>query len=101
MKYLGFRNCQYADDIAAVIVNSPIIERIETLDLSLGVISDEGAQALLGLPEDGTLKRVSIHYNYATPKVIKQLKAHKVSIDTSKPEHMDEDEEWRFVAVGE
>lgn len=101
LKYLGLRNCEYADDIAAVIVNSPIIERLETLDLSLGVLTDEGARALLSLPTEGALKKVSIHYNYATDEVVKQLKAHKVSIDTSKPSHMEEDEEWRFVAVGE
>ncbi len=101
LKYLGFRNCEYVDDIAAVVVNSPIIERIETLDLSLGVLTDEGAQALLSLPEGGTLKKVSIHHNYATKGVIKQLKALKVSIDTSNPSGMDDDDEWRFVAVGE
>ena len=103
LKYLGLRNCEYADDVAAVIVNSPIIERIETLDLSLGVITDAGANALLSLPADGRLKNVSIHYNYATKDVIKKLKAHKISFDTSKPSNMeeDEDEDERFVAVGE
>jgi len=98
LKYLGLRNCEYADDIAAVVVNSPIIDRIETLDLSLGVITDEGAQALLSLPEGGTLKNVSVHHNYLTKEMIKKLKALKISIDTS---GTDDDEEWRFVAVGE
>ena len=104
LKYLGLRNCEYADDIAAAIVNSPIIERIETLDLSLGVITDEGANALLSLPADCRLKHVSIHYNYATRAVIKKLKAHKIAFDTSKPPDMDmgeDDEDERFVAVGE
>lgn len=101
LKYLGLRNCQYADDIAAVVVNSPIVQRIETLDLSLGVITDEGAQALLSLPENGTLKHASIHYNYASNDVLKKLKAHSVVFDTSKPANMEDEEEWRFVAVGE
>ena len=101
LKYLGLRNCEYADDIAAVIVNSPILERIETLDLSLGVLTDEGAQALLSLPQGGALKKVSIHYNYVGNDLIKKLKKLKISIDTSKPSNMDDDDEWRFVAVGE
>ncbi|MEQ8791332.1 MAG: STM4015 family protein [Pirellulaceae bacterium] len=101
LKYLGLRNCEYADDIAAVVVNSPIVHRIETLDLSLGVLTDDGARALLSLPEDGELKKVSIHYNYATKGVLKQLKARKLTIDTSKPSDMEDDDEWRFVAVGE
>ena len=101
LKYLGLRNCHFVDDIAAVVVNSPIIERIETLDLSLGTLSDAGAQALLSIPDTGSLKNVSIHYNYASPKLLKQLKASKISFDTSKPANMEEEEEWRFVAVGE
>jgi predicted DNA-binding WGR domain protein len=101
LKYLGLRNCDYANDIAAVVVNSPIIERIETLDLSLGVITDEGAQALLSLPESCTLKKVSIHYNFASKEMIKKLKACPIPIDTSKPADMEDDEEFRFVAVGE
>jgi len=101
LKYLGLRNCEYADDVAAVVVNSPIVERIETLDLSLGVLTDEGAQALLSLPEDGSLKKVSIHYNYVGKDLLKKLNNLKISIDTSKPSTMDEDDEWRFVAVGE
>ena len=69
--------------------------------IMLGVFTDAGAQALLSLPEGGTLKRVSIHYNYVTKEMLKQLEALEVSTDTSKPSYMDEDEEWRFVAVGE
>jgi predicted DNA-binding WGR domain protein len=42
LKYLGLRNAQHADDLAAVLVNSPLLQRIETLDLSLGVLTDEG-----------------------------------------------------------
>jgi len=101
LKYLGLRNCDFVDDIAAVVVNSPIVERIDSLDLSLGTLSDAGAQALLSLPDTGTLKNVSIHFNYASNELLKQLKSHKISFDTSKPAGMEEDEEWRFVAVGE
>lgn len=101
LKYLGLRNCDFADEIAGVIVNSPIIDRIETLDLSLGVLTDEGGQALLSLPQDGCLKRVSLHFHYMSSKMISRLKAMKLSIDLSRPNDMEEDDEWRFVAVGE
>lgn len=107
LKYLGLRNCQYADEIAGVVVNSPIIERIETLDLSLGVITDVGAKALLNIPQSGSLKKVNLHHNFISAKLAKELKALKVTFDTSKDKSSgDEDEdagedEWRFVAVGE
>lgn len=101
LKYLGLRNCEFADDIAAVIVNSPLVQRVETLDLSLGVMTDEGGRALLSLPLDGMLQHVSLHYNYLTSEVTKLLKKLPIQLDLSRPSDMDDDEEWRFVAVGE
>ncbi|BAY82605.1 pentapeptide repeat protein [Calothrix parasitica NIES-267] len=50
LTYLGLRNSEYADDIATAIVNSPIINRIQVLDLSMGNLGDEGAEALLNSP---------------------------------------------------
>lgn len=101
LKYLGLRNCQFVDDIAAVIVNSPLVERIETLDLSLGVMTDEGGRALLSLPTGGTLQHASLHYNYLTSEVSKLLGKLPIKLDLSKPSHMEDEEEWRFVAIGE
>ncbi len=100
LKYLGLRNSQRADDIAGVAVNSPLISRIETLDLSLGVLTDQGARALLKLASP-TLKKLNLHYNFIGSDLIKQLKALPFTVDASKPSDMNEDNEWRFVAVGE
>jgi hypothetical protein len=101
LKYLGLRNSHIADEIAAVIVNSPLISRIETLDLSLGVLTDEGARSLLKLPASPTLKELNLHYNYFTPDVARQLERLPLKVDVSKPSRMEADDEWRFVAVGE
>lgn len=101
LKYLGLRNCQRADELAGVVVNSPLLQRIETLDLSLGVLTDEGARALLMLPLNTTLKKLNLHYNFISADLIRQLKALPLTVDASKPSNMDEDDEWRFVAVGE
>ncbi|XZE44287.1 STM4015 family protein [Pirellulaceae bacterium SH467] len=101
LKYLGLRNCEFVDDIAAVIVNSPLVRQIETLDLSLGVLTDEGGRALLSLPTDGALKHLSLHYNFLSSAVTKLLNKLPIQVDLSKPSHMNDEEEWRFVAVGE
>lgn len=101
LKYLGLRNSHLADELAGVIVNSPLIQRIETLDLSLGELTDEGAQSLLKLPPSPTLTKLNLHYNYISPDLIRQLKSLPLTVDASKPSDMDEGDEWRFVAVGE
>ena len=101
LKYLGLRNCERADELAGVVVNSPLLTRIETLDLSLGVLTDEGARSLLMLPLNTTLKKLNLHYNYISADLAKQLKALPLAVDVSKPSNMEDDDEWRFVAVGE
>ncbi len=47
LTYLGLRNSQFANDIAEAVVKSPLIETISVLDLSLGNLSDKGAEFLL------------------------------------------------------
>jgi predicted DNA-binding WGR domain protein len=101
LKYLGLRNAQLADEIAGVIVNSPLLQRIETLDLSLGILTDEGGNGLLKLPANPTLKKLNLHFNYFSAEMAKKLKALPLTVDVSKPSDMEEDDEWRFVAVGE
>jgi predicted DNA-binding WGR domain protein len=101
LKYLGLRNSQLADELAGVVVNSPLMIRIETLDLSLGVLTDEGARALLMLPPNATVKKLNLHYNYISPESARQLKALPLTVDASKPSDMEQEDEWRFVAVGE
>lgn len=99
LKYLGLRNSEMADQLAAVLVNSPLLERLETLDLSLGTLTDEGGQALLQL-KSPTLKKLNLHYNYLSNDMIRQLKQLPLTVDASKPSEMEEEED-RFVAVGE
>ncbi len=104
LKYLGLRNAQIADEIAGVIVNSPIVKQIETLDLSLGTLSDEGGNALLDLPQDGNLKRLDLHYHFMSPAVVKKLRKLPLTVNTSnvqEPDDWGDGELMRFVAVGE
>ena len=100
LKYLGLRNSDIADQIAAVVVNSPLVQRIETLDLSLGTLSDEGGEALLHL-KDSKLKKLNLHYHYLSAEMVKRLRALPFVVDATTPSDMDTDEDFRFVAVGE
>lgn len=99
LKYLGLRDSEMADDIAAAIVHAPILDRIDTLDLSMGTLSDRGALALVNSPKVARLRRLNISHNYCTPAVLAKfefLDAQVVARDSMGP-----DEEWRYVEVGE
>ena len=97
LKYLGLRNSDMADDIATVVTNSPVAQQVEFLDLSLGTMTDDGGEALLSL-ESKSIQKVSIHRNFLSKPLVKKLKGLPFSVDATSQE---EDDEWRFVAVGE
>lgn len=103
LKYLGLRDSEVADDIAKALVNAPILERIEVLDLSLGTLGDEGAEALLTNPAISKLKKLDIHHHYCLPEVVAQLEELPITVDASDVQEVDhsDDEEYRYVAVSE
>jgi len=101
LKYLGLRNSEITNDIAGVIISSPVIDKLETLDLSLGTLTDEGGNALLSLPP--TLKRLDLHRHYLSKDVLKKLNKLPFPVDTADSE---EPEDWgdgpmRFCALSE
>ncbi len=103
LKYLGLRNSEIVDEICGVIVGSPIINQLETLDLSLGTITDEGGKALLSLPTDAKLKRLNLQHHFMSPAILKELKKLPFTLnvkDRQEPEDWGEGE-FRFVAIGE
>ncbi len=92
LKFLGLMNSEIADEIAAVVVNSPIVERIETLDLSLGNLSEAGVRALHALADKPNLKRLNISHHYATKAAIKRLqKALSCEITADDPQEPEDD----------
>ncbi|MBX3172087.1 MAG: STM4015 family protein [Candidatus Eremiobacteraeota bacterium] len=98
LKYLGLRNSDQADAMAQAVVTAPLLQQLETLDLSLGTLSDEGARALLQIK--APLKRLNLHHNYISPELVRQLKELPLSLDATNPSGMEADDE-RYVAVGE
>jgi uncharacterized protein (TIGR02996 family) len=51
LRHLGLMNCEFVDDIAARLAGSKILPQLETLDLSMGCLSDDGLAAMLATPE--------------------------------------------------
>jgi hypothetical protein len=108
LKTLALRDCEYADDLAKAIAEAPILGRIETLDLSLGNLSDKGGEALLASKLITGLKRLDLHHHYFSAAMMERLKALPMEIDLSKPRKADgygygeeEDELYRRIAVSE
>jgi len=100
LKFLGLMNSAIADDIASVVVNSPLVERIDVLDLSMGNMTAEGVNSLSGLAECKNLKKLNISHHFAAPDVVEKLRevlpCEVVADDPQEPE-----DDWRPIVHAE
>lgn len=101
LKYLGLCDSEMADQVAEFIATAPVLQRLDTLDLSLGILTDEGALALLTSPYIRGLKKLDLHFHFCSDGMIKKLEElsqEGIEVDVSDKQR---DRDWRFVAVGE
>jgi hypothetical protein len=73
LRHLGLVDADNQDDIAAAVAQAPVVAQLETLDLSLGNLSDAGAAALIaGQPLDH-LKKLDLHHHYLTEEMMQRM----------------------------
>lgn len=103
LRYLGLRDSEIANDLAAALTISPLIERIRVLDLSLGLLDDQGARALLDCPAVRQLEKLDIHHHFCSLDMMERLQSLGITVDTSERQEPDRwgREDHRFVAVSE
>lgn len=103
LRHLGLRDAEIADEIAIAIAEAPIMDRLTSLDLSLGVLSDHGAEALLKSPKFRKLDSFNYRHHYVTRPMMQKLRALSIEIDDSEAEDPDGDgdEDDRYIAVSE
>lgn len=99
LRYLGVKNSEIQDEIAVALAHSPVLSRIEALDLSLGVLTDIGGSALAGSPGVQGLRWLDLHHHFLTPPVQEQLAGLGIPVDLA--DGQDPAEDWKFVAIGE
>jgi hypothetical protein len=103
LRYLGLRDAEQADEIAAAAATAPLTERIRVLDLSLGTLGDQGAISLLASPAVARLEKLDIQHHYCSEATVEKLKALGIEVDASDRKEPDKyrGESHRYVAVGE
>lgn len=105
LKYLGLRNDSEADKTAAWLSGAKILDQIEFLDLSLGCLTDAGAQELVKNDKLKNLKRLDLHHHFLSDESAKELieALPNVEVDVSDKQEADvyEDEVYRYNFVSE
>lgn len=91
LTYLGIVDSEMQDELAKVVLESKFMGQIETLDLSLGTLTDQGGQLLSdALPKWSNIKNLDVHYNYLTDEMAKKLENLPIAVDASERNTPDE-----------
>ncbi|WP_328393455.1 STM4015 family protein [Streptomyces sp. NBC_00390] len=73
LRYLALRNSEIQDQIAAAVASAPVVAGLETLDLSMGTLGDDGAEALLTGQPLTHLKKLDVHHHFLSEAMMKRL----------------------------
>lgn len=103
LEYLGLRNADNVDAFAAVLAQSPVIQHLKILDLSLGNLSDAGGAALARSDRLAGLTRLDLHHHYLSNTMVKSLRALpiQVNLEQQLQAEDDDDEPYRGIFVSE
>jgi uncharacterized protein (TIGR02996 family) len=100
--HLALCNSSFEDDIAKAIPSANVTKQLRSLDLSKGVLSDAGAQALLDFADSlRHLERIDLSQNYVSGDMAEKLtSAFGERVDVS-DQGDSEDQEDRYVQIAE
>ncbi len=106
LRHLGLQDSEIQDEIAVAVASAPVVARLESLALSMGTLTDAGAEALLGGQPLTHLRTLDLHHHFLTDAMVDRVTEALpgVEVDLSKQEEAEDDgdgEVWRYVAVSE
>jgi hypothetical protein len=110
LTYLGLRDAINANEMAEALADAPVVAQLEVLDLSLGALTDAGADALLNGQPLTHLERLDLHHHYLSDAMMDRIEEAFLGTGTEvdvneqeEPDEFDEDGEpaWLSVAVSE
>lgn len=102
LRHLGLQNSDRQNDLARLVAASTVVRQLESLDLSMGTLTDEGAEPLLTLTH---LADLDLHHHFLSDEMVERLEEalSGVRLDLSEqcaPDHYD-DELSYYTAIAE
>ena len=91
LQYLGITDSEIQDELTKVVLESKFMPQIETLDLSMGTLTDAGGALLLeAVPKFPNIKTLDVHYHYMSDEMEEKLKNLPICVDVSEQNEPDE-----------
>ncbi|PZH18361.1 cytoplasmic protein [Streptomyces sp. NTH33] len=107
LRHLGLQDSELQDEIAAAVASAPVVAQLESLSLSMGTLTDTGAEALLGGQPLTHLERLDLHHHFLSESMADRIRTAfgpagtEVDLSDRQAPHRWRDEEWHYVAVSE
>ncbi|GHA15085.1 hypothetical protein GCM10010329_42590 [Streptomyces spiroverticillatus] len=107
LTHLGLRNSEIQNEVAEAVAAAPVVAGLHTLDLSNGVLGDEGAAALLEGQPLTHLACLDLHHHFLSEemeqRIREELEPHGVLVDLDgrNTPWDDRGPEGRFTSVAE
>lgn len=105
LRHLGLCNAEFQNDIAVALSVSKIAGQLESLDLSMGTMTETGADALIARARAfPRLKALDLGENFLTPatiRAVKQAFPFATAADQKEPDDSVEGETHYYVSVAE
>ncbi|MFJ8086538.1 STM4015 family protein [Streptomyces sp. NPDC096205] len=104
LRHLGLQNSDIQDEIALALSSAPVVAGLESLNLSMGTLGDDGGAALLAGQPLTHLRSLDLDHHYMSEELTDRLRAalepHGVRLALAAVDAR-YDSENRYVAVGE
>ncbi|OYD86859.1 hypothetical protein CDG77_32615 [Nostoc sp. 'Peltigera membranacea cyanobiont' 213] len=103
LNYLGLRNSQFTDELINPIAGSPILDYISILDISMGTLTDAGAEELLNCSAINNLDILNVSENFLSQEMIEKFSDLDVRVlaNNQKEENEDSYIDGRYCSVSE
>jgi uncharacterized protein (TIGR02996 family) len=99
VRTLALANSPFVNELIPHLAKSPLLKQVTSLDLSLGEMTDEGANAIVEHADAFKhLKHLNVHRNYLTDDACNALKGVVANIDVGGQE---DDDDYRYCQIGE
>ncbi|MEU9885934.1 STM4015 family protein [Sphaerisporangium sp. NPDC051011] len=101
LRHLGLQDSERQDEVAVAVATAPIVARLESLDLSMGALTDEGAEALLSGQPLTHLKRLNLRHHFLSEEMTAKLAGAFGGVEVDLSDRQNPDDDWRFIEVSE
>ena len=105
LKYLGLKNYYKVDELAQILKGTAVLKKIETLDLSMGTLTDIGAYFLFPIEELQNLKHINLKHNYLSEawqaKMRGKFEDQNINLDDVRKADIYKNDVYYYVQIGE